>query len=76
MASDETVVKRSSFLCIFCYFFAAAAILLQRLRDLRPVYIARRVECVFVIALHKVVLDAERNRQMAQFWMPRLSVNS
>ena len=76
MASDETVVKRSSFLCIFCYFFAAAAILLSAFATCARFTLPVGLNAFLLSPCIRWFLMQNETDEMAQFWMLRLSLNS
>ena len=71
MASDETVVKRSSFLCIFCYFFAAAAILLSAFATCARFTLPVGLNAFLLSPCIRWFLMQNETDEMAQFWMLR-----
>lgn len=76
MASDETVVKRSSFLCIFCYFLAAAAILLSAFATYARFTFPVGLNAFLSSPCMSPFLMQNETGDSAQFWMRLLSVNS
>lgn len=76
MASDETVVKRSSFLCIFCYFLAAAAILLSAFATCARFTLPVGLNAFLLSHCIRWFLMQNETGDSAQFWMRLLSLNS